>query len=48
MYQTFEEIEQACKNCTKCKLYNNRTHVVIEDGNRNADIMFIRRGTWSK
>jgi len=43
MYQTFEELEEACKNCTKCKLHTNRTNVVIDTGNRNAEIMFIRR-----
>lgn len=44
MYQTFEELEEACKSCTKCDLYKNRTNVVIDTGNRNADIMFIGEG----
>jgi len=48
MYQTFEELEKECKNCTKCVLCKNRTNVVIDTGNRNADIMFIRRRTWGK
>ena len=44
MYQTFEELEEACKSCTKCDLCKNRTNVVIDTGNRNADIMFIGEG----
>jgi len=48
MYQTFEELEAACKSCMKCDLCKNRTNVVIDTGNRNADIMLIRRRTRSK
>lgn len=44
MYQTFEELEEACKKCTKCDLCKNRTNVVIDTGNRNADIMLIGEG----
>ena len=44
MYQTFEELEEACKKCTKCDLCKNRTNVVIDAGNRNADIMLIGEG----
>ena len=44
MYQTWEELEQACNNCTKCKLCNNRQNVVIGTGNKNAKIMFIGEG----
>ncbi len=44
MYQTWEELEKACKNCTKCKLCNNRHNVVIGTGNKNARIMFIGEG----
>ena len=44
MYQTWEELEEACKNCNKCKLYANRHNVVIGTGNRNAKIMFIGEG----
>jgi len=44
MYQTFEELEKECKNCTKCDLCKSRTNVVIDTGNRNADIMFIGEG----
>lgn len=44
MYNNWEELEEACKNCNKCKLCNNRTNVVIGTGNRNADLMFIGEG----
>ena len=44
MYQTWEELEEACKNCNKCKLCANRHNVVIGTGNRNAKIMFIGEG----
>ena len=41
MYNNWEELENACNNCTKCKLCNTRTTVVIGTGNKNAQIMFI-------
>lgn len=44
MYQTREELEEACKKCNKCKLCNNRHNVVIGTGNKNAKIMFIGEG----
>ena len=44
MYQTWEELENECRNCTKCKLCNNRNNVVIGIGNKNAKIMFIGEG----
>ena len=44
MYKNWEELEEACNNCTKCKLSNNRHNVVIGTGNRNARIMFIGEG----
>lgn len=44
MYQNWEELEEACKNCTKCKLCNGRKNVVIGTGNKNAKIMFIGEG----
>lgn len=42
--RTWEELEQACYNCYKCRLYEKRTNVVIGTGNKNADIMFIGEG----
>ena len=44
MYSSWEELEEACINCTKCKLCNNRHNVVIGTGNKNAKIMFIGEG----
>lgn len=44
MYQTWEELEEACKKCNRCKLCNNRHNVVIGTGNKNAKIMFIGEG----
>ena len=44
MYESWEELEDACKNCKKCKLSMNRTNVVIDDGNKNAKVMFIGEG----
>ena len=44
MYENWEELEDACKNCNKCKLCQNRTNIVIGCGNKNADIMFIGEG----
>ncbi len=44
MYQNWEELEQACNNCKKCKLCNGRKNVVIGTGNKNAKIMFIGEG----
>lgn len=44
MYNNWEELENNCKNCKKCRLYQNRTNIVIGDGNKNAKIMFIGEG----
>lgn len=44
MYQTFKELEEACKSCTKCGLCETRTNVVIGTGNQNADLMLIGEG----
>lgn len=44
MYQTWEQLEAACNNCTKCKLCTNRHNVVIGTGNKNAKVMFIGEG----
>lgn len=44
MYQDWNELEETCKNCSKCILCNGRTKVVIGTGNRNAKIMFIGEG----
>lgn len=44
MINSWEELENLCKNCNKCKLVNGRHSVVIGEGNKNASIMFIGEG----
>ena len=44
MYETWEQIEEACVKCQKCKLWKTRTNVVIGEGNRKANVMFIGEG----
>lgn len=44
MYQNWDELEEACKNCSKCKLCSTRQNVVIGTGNKKARIMFIGEG----
>jgi len=40
----WEELQQACQNCTNCNLCQTRHNVVFGVGPRNADIMFIGEG----
>ena len=42
--RTWETLKQACLNCTRCKLANTRTHVVVGNGNQNAAVMLIGEG----
>ena len=42
--QTWEELEQACDNCTRCGLCQGRTNVVFGVGNRKADVLFVGEG----
>lgn len=44
MYDNWEGLENEIKNCKKCKLCSNRTNIVLGEGNRNAEIMFIGEG----
>lgn len=44
MYNTWKELEEAIKNCKKCKLNANRTNIVFGMGNKNAEIMLIGEG----
>lgn len=41
---TWKQLEGYCSHCRRCKLAVGRTHVVVGDGNKNADIMFIGEG----
>ena len=40
----WENLEAACKSCTKCGLCQTRTNVVFGVGPKNADIMFVGEG----
>jgi DNA polymerase len=42
--RTWTMLEQACGQCQKCKLYAERTNVVIGVGKRDADVLFIGEG----
>ena len=44
MYEKWEELEEAIKDCNKCKLCSGRNNIVFGVGNKNADIMFIGEG----
>ena len=44
MYNNWEELEEKCQSCKKCKLYKMRTNVVFGTGNKNTDLMFIGEG----
>ena len=41
MYQTWEDLEQACRSCTACELHTTRTNCVFGKGNRKAALMFV-------
>ena len=42
--QTWEELDSACKSCTKCELHKTRTNVVFGVGSRESEVMFIGEG----
>lgn len=44
MNEELEKIEEEVKNCTKCKLCQNRKNTVFGEGNPNAKIMFVGEG----
>ncbi len=44
MYENWEELEEAIKDCNRCKLCTGRKNIVFGVGNKNADIMFIGEG----
>lgn len=39
--ESFEDIWADIGNCTRCPLYERRTHIVHTDGNRKARLMFV-------
>lgn len=44
MYDNWEQLEEAIKNCNKCKLCTNRTNIVFGVGNKEAKVMFVGEG----
>lgn len=44
MYDNWEELEEAIKDCNKCKLCNGRKNIVFGTGNKEAELMFIGEG----
>lgn len=44
MHKSWEELKEACKNCTRCELCKTRSNVVFGVGNEKSDIMFIGEG----
>lgn len=44
MFESWEELELSIKDCSKCKLCDNRTNIVFGVGNRDARVMFIGEG----
>lgn len=44
MYEKMEELQEAIKDCNKCKLCTRRKNIVFGVGNENAKIMFIGEG----
>ena len=45
---SWDELETACDNCTKCDLYKTRTNVVFGVGNRTAEVLFVGEGPGEK
>lgn len=41
---SWEQLEFLTKSCRKCPIGHTRTNIVIDRGNRSADIMFIGEG----
>ncbi len=44
MYQTWEELKNACESCRRCELCETRTNVVVGVGSPDAEVMFIGEG----
>lgn len=41
---SWEQLQQQCEKCTRCRLCNTRNNVVFGVGNREADVMFVGEG----
>ena len=46
--QSWEELEQACRDCTRCALSASRTNCVFGTGSRTADLMFVGEAPGAK
>ena len=44
MYENWEQLNEAIKDCNKCKLCSGRINIVFGTGNKNASLMFIGEG----
>lgn len=44
MKENWEELEKMIFNCNRCKLCQNRMNIVLGEGNKDADIMFVGEG----
>lgn len=44
MYDSFEELENACMQCERCDLCRDRNNIVFGKGNPKAEILFIGEG----
>ncbi len=44
MYNNWEELEEAIKDCNKCKLCRGRKNIVFGTGNKEAELMLIGEG----
>jgi len=45
---SWDELEAACKECTRCVLHETRTNVVFGVGNPSAEVLFIGEGPGEK
>lgn len=44
MFNSWDKLETACKDCNKCALCETRNNVVFGVGNKNSNILFIGEG----
>ncbi|HEX2937602.1 MAG TPA: uracil-DNA glycosylase [Ruminiclostridium sp.] len=44
MYENWNELETACRNCNKCELCNTRNNLVFGGGKIDAEVLFIGEG----
>ncbi len=42
--RNWDDLQNACMNCTRCELCQTRNHVVFGVGNATADVMFVGEG----